>query len=204
MINFIKITIQCFQGFYKRIIMEKKMLILDGLVGKYDIYSNGTIYSYQKKRFLPLHSNGKGYFAVNLNFVDGYKRKYIHRLVAISFIDNFLSLPDVNHKDCNKENNNVSNLEWASRKENIQHAFTNDRFTKIYDNMASNQSKWIGKRVNKRTVISVTGEKNKGGNYKVIVLCDCSNTLSMYYNDFIKARHTVCRKCKYKKGNEDV
>lgn len=47
---------------------------------------------------------------------------WVHRLVAEAFISNPLKLSDVNHKDGNPLNNNVSNLEWATRSQNMQHA----------------------------------------------------------------------------------
>lgn len=49
--------------------------------------------------------------------------RYIHRLVAIAFIPNPYGLPCVNHKDGNKCNNSVENLEWVSRSENVLHAY---------------------------------------------------------------------------------
>lgn len=54
------------------------------------------------------------------------KRFYVHRLVAISFLSNENKSLQINHKDGNPKNNNVSNLEWATSKENIQHAFKNN------------------------------------------------------------------------------
>jgi hypothetical protein len=61
---------------------------------------------------------GKGYLTVS---IDG-KHKYVHRLVAEYFIPNPLNLPQVNHKDGNKHNNCVENLEWCTSRENTHHA----------------------------------------------------------------------------------
>ena len=58
-----------------------------------------------------LTRNGKGF------------SKRAHRLVAEAFIDNLGNKPTVNHIDGNKRNNNVSNLEWATREEQMRHAY---------------------------------------------------------------------------------
>lgn len=51
----------------------------------------------------------------------GGKYCFIHRVVAETYLDNPKNLPQVNHKDGNRLNNSVSNLEWVSAKENVQH-----------------------------------------------------------------------------------
>lgn len=54
-----------------------------------------------------------------------YKSKTcsIHRLVAETFIDNPENKPEVNHKDSNRANNSVNNLEWVTKSENVQHSY---------------------------------------------------------------------------------
>lgn len=67
-------------------------------------------------------NNSKGYLYVSL-FDKKRKNKYIHRLVMESFIPNELNLPQVNHKDGNKGNNVLDNLEWCSLSHNMKHAY---------------------------------------------------------------------------------
>lgn len=76
----------------------------------------------QKSKIMKPIENGYGYLKVSLT--DENKKvsnNYIHRLVALHFIDNHCNKSQVNHLDGNKKNNNVNNLEWVSPKENIYH-----------------------------------------------------------------------------------
>lgn len=61
----------------------------------------------------------KGYYAIELN-KNGVPHKYlIHRLVAMSFLENNLQKEEVNHIDGNKSNNNLYNLEWCTSQEKL-------------------------------------------------------------------------------------
>jgi len=65
----------------------------------------------------------EGYFTLPLSNLGEQKFNLVHRAVAIAFIDNPLNLPEVNHKDGNKTNNCVENLEWVTKLENIRDAW---------------------------------------------------------------------------------
>ena len=84
--------------------------------------------------------NGKGYLKVSLCRDGDVEGKLIHRLVAEAFLDNPDNFPQVNHKDENKTNNVVSNLEWCSA---------------LYNNMYGTRNKRIAK-ANERPVYVVT------------------------------------------------
>lgn len=68
-----------------------------------------------------------GYMVVNLfdSATGKSHRKYVHRIVAEAFIPNPENKRTINHIDCNKTNNDISNLEWATDSENMKHAFDN-------------------------------------------------------------------------------
>ena len=86
---------------------------------------NGGI-AKRKGRILKQSKNKiNNYRVVTLNYQER-KRFYVHRLVAYTFIPNLKNLPQVNHIDGNKDNNNVWNLEWCSAKQNVQHSIKNN------------------------------------------------------------------------------
>lgn len=87
-------------------------------VDKYEQYmisSKGRI-----AKILKGDSNGKGYRFLK---TPDNKRIYIHQLVALEFIPNPNNYPIINHKDGNKENNCISNLEWCNYSHNIKEAY---------------------------------------------------------------------------------
>jgi hypothetical protein len=87
----------------------------------FEINRNGrirNIVTHKKK----LHYNNGNYFKVSFG---AKKAAYLHRILAIAFIPNPENKREVNHIDGNKLNNALSNLEWATSKENIRHAFKN-------------------------------------------------------------------------------
>lgn len=75
-------------------------------------------------RILPGKVRHDGYMVVNLTSEKGQRSFAVHRLVAMAFIKNPRQAPEVNHKDGNKLNNHVSNLEWVTHQENILHAIS--------------------------------------------------------------------------------
>ena len=74
----------------------------------------------------PNNCDRGGYYRVPLTGTNHIKKYYlVHRLVAEAFIPNPDNLPEVNHKDSNKANNNIKNLEWCSRTYNIKYGYEN-------------------------------------------------------------------------------
>jgi len=97
--------------------MEKE---IKGYEGIYSISDTGSVYNLKRKKFLKTTKTAR-YIVVSLNKNGVGKRHYVHRLVAEAFCDNPLRKPCVNHIDHNKENNNYTNLEWVTPKENRLH-----------------------------------------------------------------------------------
>ncbi len=98
------------------------MKLLKNYKPLYSITKTGKILSHRKHKYLKPQLSREGYLRVWL-----YKKRYdrkpflVHILMAQNYLDNYSSKLTVNHKDLNKLNNNYTNLEMMTNKENINH-----------------------------------------------------------------------------------
>lgn len=124
----------------------------EDVLDDYAVDESGNVFS-ERFGLLKLRDNGHGYLQVSLKLkgVRRWKHAYIHRLVAQAFIPNPLNKPEVNHLDEDKTNNQVSNLEWATRIENSRHGTKNERMIRtrcddvyVYDYLLNFVGKFVG------------------------------------------------------------
>ena len=112
----------CKHCFYEK----ERWEYVHGYDNSYQISSYGRVKSlkFSKEKYLKPKQNRGGYLEVLLYKNNKGKLYRIHRLVAEAFIQNTYNYPEVNHKDGNKLNNCVSNLEWCTSSENNKHAYS--------------------------------------------------------------------------------
>lgn len=118
---------------------EWKEIDIPNMTGTYEVSNLGNVrrtriyrklggveYEVNKIYKMTPFDNGHGYKVVGLGIREEGKVKrknyYVHRLVAKAFIPNPLNKPEVNHKDYDRSNNSVSNLEWCTDKENTSYS----------------------------------------------------------------------------------
>ena len=155
----------------------------------YLISNKGRIISLKTNCNKPLfkekitHYDKDGYKKVTLSKKHKYKVCSVHRLVAQAFIPNPDNKPQVNHIDEDKTNNHVSNLEWVTCKENVNHGTHNERVSKA---QLGNKNHMYGKKsVRRRKVIRfkdgevkiyscIKDAEKDGFNHSQIIYC-CQN-----------------------------
>ena len=110
-----------------------------GYEGLYQVSNKGNVYRVYRTRALGRKRGGRmlkpcytsrGYLQVNLHKNGKRKTRTVHRLVAETFLPNPNGLPQVNHRDEDKDNNNVENLEWCTSKYNNSYGTRIERLSK--------------------------------------------------------------------------
>lgn len=128
-------------------------------------------------RMLTQKEEKSGYLTVSVKIEGKIKTFKVHRLVAMAFIVNKENKPQINHKDCNKKNNIVDNLEWCTAKENIVHAAQNGLLS-VKHNLSEGQKKKMSEnfkgennikaKLKEEQVIKIIEEIQKGKNLSEI------------------------------------
>ena len=155
--------------------MTEEWRDITGFEGKYQVSNYGRVRnikfighprSKKQERIMTPKEDRYGYLVVHLSDGKADVHPTIHKLVANAFIENPLGLPQVNHKDENKRNNYVSNLEWCTNIYNTQYGTGQKRAhdtkkKKIYQ--IDKDSKQLIKEHTSATDASIElfGDKNK-------------------------------------------
>lgn len=147
--------------------MAEQWKPIKGFEGFYEVSDLGNVRSLNRPwkdgwgnpcikwgRTLKPQPNSRGYKRVELKANGKTERHFVHRLVAIAFIENPNNLPVVNHKDFNIVNNCADNLEWTTQNGNYQYSFERGRFERT--------AAWKAKQ--KETMLKKTGKAVVGTN----------------------------------------
>lgn len=112
--------------------MEEEWRPIKGYEGLYEVSNMGRVKSLHANEEIVLKQAEyrNGYMGVSLSKDGTVNMKLVHRLVAIAFIKNPNNYEFVNHKDGDKKNNTVGNLEWCTRSYNTKHAYDHKLMTR--------------------------------------------------------------------------
>lgn len=149
--------------------------------GGYLVSENGKVFTFINgdiKEMKQVKNSKNGYMQVTIN----NKTVYVHRLVAQNFIPNPYNKPCINHIDENRQNNDVSNIEWCTYKENCNHGTHNEKLSKSIKSL----NKIGRKNPRARGVIGINIENGEMLSYECITdaehdgfkrqsICHCCN-----------------------------
>ena len=107
--------------------MMEEWRVVPGYEGLYEVSNIGNVRNVRRNKLLRLQKTNNGYIRVVLS-KNGIKTGFqVHRLIAQAFLPNPDNLPQINHKDEDKTNNNVTNLEWCDAKYNNNYGSRKDK-----------------------------------------------------------------------------
>ena len=175
---------------------EEIFVDIEGYEGLYQVSNFGNVKSLgnentKKEKILKFGKDGGGYLIVNLYKNCTKKTSKVHRLVANAFIPNTNKLPCINHKDENKENNCVENLEWCTYQYNNTYRNLQQR------RVANTDYKAIGRKNAEKQSKQVYQYDLNG---KLIKIWE--STAECDRNDYSSGNISACcRNCYLKEGN---
>lgn len=174
-----------------------------GYEGFYKVSNFGYVVSIRSGKKLKSDSS-HNYERVTLS-VDGVvKRFFVHRLVCEAFLDNKEGKPIVNHKDFNKRNNNLRNLEWCTPSENSIHAEANGLNNNARAKAVEAAARIAEIKSNKQ-IRGLIGDRvidihqsQCGGKMKRFVKfkCKCGNIYNKRADSVMVKRGGICSECK--------
>ncbi len=174
--------------------MNEQWKDIIGFENYYKISNYGEIYSKRKNKIMKPYLIKKGYLRINLYL----NKKVVRKLIHILVIENFgetkpFETSQVNHKDLNKINNHINNLEWTSPSENVNHAITNLDSRKEYlqDSMRNIGKEYykLGIKASKKPVVQINLLTNE-----IIQRFDSARDASRLTYSNYKSISKVCNK----------
>lgn len=199
--------------------MEEQWKAVKNYEGYYEVSNTGKVRSlvnrYNSKGVFELKGNltNKGYYRVQLS-VPVRAKKSIHRLVAEVFLEQNTNKPFVNHIDNNRTNNRVSNLEWCTQSENLQHAQDQGRLFeaqskggKVQGAKASERAhiealNLVGTSVNSWEVLKYIGITGAANRETLLCRCKCDFEQNIEAHRLKSRKVTMCRACAKKEARE--
>lgn len=174
------------------------MKFIPGYENLYLIDESGNVSNWRRDKFLKQHKSIWGYMRVMLYKHGVAKSLSIHRLVAITYLLNPENKPQVNHMDGNKLNNHVSNLEWVTQQENMDHAYamglvgkpdcsarigvplTEEVKQKIRESTLGEKNHFYGKSHSQETIEKIRAKKIGQKPKNVMKKVECITTGTIY------------------------
>lgn len=147
---------------------------IPGYEGYYAATEDGQIWSYRSNKFLKQTLDPYGYYKVSFSINNQIKTYFVHRLIALTYIPNLENKETVDHIDRNRTNNNISNLRWATSKEQAQN-INPDYIEKRKNNFKNHHNNGFS-----REVLLKAAKKSADINSKAIEMRDKDNHSILY------------------------